>query len=682
MRLPVLQGLLPVERSRVRADVLAGLTLAALGVPEVLGYAKIAGMPLVTGLYTLLLPMAVFAVLGSSRHLVVAADSATAAILAAALAGMAVAGSPAYVKLAGLAALLTAGMLLAARLARLAFLANFLSRTVLVGFLTGVGIQVAAGQLPDMLGVSAAGQSTVPRLLRTLRALPQAHWADVAIAAAVIVIVLGLRRITRQLPGPLIAVVAAIAVSKAADLAAHGVTVIGAVPRGLPGLTLPAFGWHNSAVLTGAAASMFVVILAQSAATSRAYAAKYEEEVSEATDLVGLGGANAAAAFTGTFVVNGSPTKAQIVDSAGGRSQLAPLTAAAVVLVVLVLLTGPLAALPVAALAAVVFLIAVELIDVAGMRRILATRRHEYVVALLTTVAVVGLGVEYGIVVAVLASIVDHLRHSYNPLNSVLVKSPEGHWHAVPVGPGARTMPGLVVYRFGTSLYYANAARLAEDIAMLVGHGAPLHWLVLDFAAIDDVDYTASTVLSKAAEHLHQRQIRLVISSILAPVQHQLDRYGISADASYDTPGEALEAFENSQARLVGRAAATDVVDGAGGEAHPVRSQEGDELGDLLRSPDPFHRDQAGHVREHVRGGAVVHRRGDDGRGDGVDQHAGGGQFLARRLGQADDRGLGRRIDGQVRVAVLPGHAGQVHHPAPAPVAHAGHEDPHRVHCA
>jgi MFS superfamily sulfate permease-like transporter len=544
MRLPVLQGLLPVERSRVRADVLAGLTLAALGVPEVLGYAKIAGMPLVTGLYTLLLPMAVFAVLGSSRHLVVAADSATAAILAAALAGMAVAGSPAYVKLAGLAALITAGMLLAARLAGLAFLANFLSRTVLVGFLTGVGIQVAAGQLPDMLGVSAAGQSTVPRLLRTLRALPQAHWADVAIAAAVIVIVLGIRRITRQLPGPLIAVVAAIAVSKAVDLAQHGVTVIGAVPRGLPDLTLPAFGWHNSAVLTGAAASMFVVILAQSAATSRAYAAKYEEEVSEATDLVGLGAANAAAAFTGTFVVNGSPTKAQIVDSAGGRSQLSPLTAAAVVLVVLVLLTGPLAALPVAALAAVVFLIAIELIDIAGMRRILATRRHEFAVALLTTVAVVGLGVEYGIVLAIIASIVDHLRHSYNPLNSVLVKSPEGHWHAVPVGPGARTAPGLVVYRFGTSLYYANAAKLAENIAMLAEHGAPLRWLVLDFAAIGDIDYTASTVLTKAAEHLHRRQIRLVVSSVLAPVQHQLDRYGIRVDASYDTPGEALEAFE------------------------------------------------------------------------------------------------------------------------------------------
>jgi MFS superfamily sulfate permease-like transporter len=550
MRLPVLQGVLqgvlPVERSRVPADALAGLTLAAIGIPEVLGYAKIAGMPLVTGLYTMLLPMAAFAVLGSSRHLVVAADSATAAILAAALTGLAAVGSPEYVRLAGLAALLTAGMLLTARLARLAFLANFLSRTVLVGFLTGVGIQVAAGQLPDMLGVSAKGQSTLPKLLHTVRALPHVHWADVAVSAGVIAIVLAARLITRRLPGLLIAVIAAIAASRAADLARHGVAVIGSVPRGLPSLALPALGWHTAGALLGAAVAMFVVILAQSAATSRAYAAKYEEEFSEATDLTGLAAANAAAAFTGTFVVNGSPTKAQIVDSAGGRSQLSPLTAAAVVLVVLAVLTGPLAYLPVAALAAVVFLIAVELIDVAGMRRILACRKHEFAVALLTAAAVVGLGVEYGIILAIVASMVDHLRHSYSPLNSILVKSAEGHWRAVPVGPGARTDEGLVVYRFGTSLYYANAARLAQDIATLVAHGTPLRWLVLDFAAIGDIDYTASSVLTKMGEHLHQRHVRFVASSVLAPVRHQLDRYGIKVDACYDTPGEALEAFQAS----------------------------------------------------------------------------------------------------------------------------------------
>jgi SulP family sulfate permease len=545
--LRVLQGARPIDRSRVPADALAGVTLAALGIPEVLGYAKIAGMPVVTGLYTMLLPMVVFAVLGSSRHLVVGADSATAAVLAAALTGLAVAGSERYVRLAGLAALLAGGMLLLARLVRLGFLGNFLSRTVLVGFLCGVGIQVAAGQLPEMLGVTATGKNTVAKLLDISRALPHVRRADLAVSIGVIVIVLAARRFTRKIPGPLIAVIIAIGVSRAVDLAGRGVAVVGAVPRGLPQLGLPALGWHDARVLLGAAASMFVIILAQSAATSRAYAGKYEEAFSEDTDLVGLGAANVAAAFSGTFVVNGSPTKTQMVDSAGGRSQLAQLTTAAVVLIVLVLLTGPLAYLPDAALAAVVFLIAIELIDIAGMRRILASRPHEFAVALLTTAAVVVLGVEEGIVLAVAASVIDHLRHSYNPRNSVLVKSPAGHWRPVMVAPGARTEEGLVVYRFGTSLYYANASRLLDDVIALAGQGGPLRWLILDGAAIGDIDYTAAAVLTRVVEHLRQRHVRFAVSTIFGPVRRQLDRYGISAalgpGAYYGTPGEALEAF-------------------------------------------------------------------------------------------------------------------------------------------
>ena len=258
-----------------------------------------------------------------------------------------------------------------------------------------------------------------------------------------------------------------------------------------------------------------------------------------------LGAANVAAAFSGTFVVNGSPTKTQIVDSAGGRSQLAQLTTAAVVLIVLLLLTGPLAYLPDAALAAVVFLIAIELIDVRGMRRILACRRHEFAIALLTTAAVVVLGVEEGIVLAVVASIVDHLRHSYHPINSVLVKSPAGHWQPAPVLPGARTEEGLVVYRFGTSLYYANAPRLIDDVMALSAQGSPLRWIVLDGAAIGDVDYTAAAVLTRIIEHFRKRHIRIAFSAVFGPVREQLDRYGISAalgpGSYYDTPGEALD---------------------------------------------------------------------------------------------------------------------------------------------
>ena len=501
--------------------------------------------------YALLFPMAVFAILGSSRHLVVGADSATAAILAAALAGHAVAGSPQYVRLAGLAALLAGGLLLLARLARLGFLADFLSRTVLVGFLTGVGIQVAARQLPDMLGITVVNTSIPVRLVDIARALPQVHPADLAVSAGVIAVVLTARAVNPKVPGLLIAVIASIIVSRAANLAAHGVAVLGHLPRGLPHLGLPALGWHDAATLIGTAVSLFVVTLAQSAATSRAYAGKYEEAFSQDADLVGLGAANVAAALSGTFVVNSSPTQTQVADSAGGRSQLVQLTTSAVVLVVLLLLTGQLASLPIAALAAIVFLIAVGLIDVRGMRRILACRRHEFSIALLTAAAVVLLGVEEGIALAVAVSIIDHLRHTSHPRSSVLVKSPAGHWQPAPVRPGARTEEGLAVYRFGTSLYYANAAHLIDDVTTLAAQGSPLRWLVLDAAAIGDVDYTAAAVLTRVIEHLRKREIRFALSSVLGPVRKQLDRYGISAalgpGAYYDTPGEALEAFHATE---------------------------------------------------------------------------------------------------------------------------------------
>jgi high affinity sulfate transporter 1 len=547
----VLQGLLPLHRRQVPGDLLAGVTLAAVGIPEVLGYARIAGMPVVTGLYTLLLPMALFAVFGASRHLVVAADSATAAIMAAALVRLADPGSAQYIRLAGLAALITGVLLLLARLARLGFLASFLSRTVLLGFLTGVGIQVAIGQLPGMLGVTAPSMNTLVKLGETVAALPQAQGLSVAVSLGVVAVMLAAQRITRRIPGALIAVVGAIIASRVGDLAAHGVSVLGYVPRGLPAFGLPALGLHDTLALLGTSASIFLVILAQSAATARAYAAKYGEPFSTDTDLVGLGASNIAAAFTGTFVVNGSPTKTQIVDDAGGRSQMASLTTSALALVVLLVATGPLSYLPTPALAAVVFLIGAELVDIRGIRQVLRVRRPEFAVAVITAAAVVGLSLSGGIVVAVVASIIDHLRHSYHPHDSVLVKSAAGHWHTMPVAPGVRTEPGLVIYRFGTSLYFANASRLVDDLMAITAQGGPIRWFVLDGAAIGDVDYTASSVVSRTIALLHQRHIQFVVTSLLTPVRQQLEHYGISGaagpDAYFDTPGEALEAFNAQQ---------------------------------------------------------------------------------------------------------------------------------------
>lgn len=548
--LPIGAGLRPLRSIRFGADALAGLTLAALAVPEVLGYAKIAGMPVVTGLYTMLVPLAVFAVLGASRHLVVGADSATAAMSAAGLAGLAAPGSPRFVQLAGTAALLAGALLLLARLIRLGFLANFLSRTVLIGFLTGVGVQVAVGQLPEMLGLPAVSGGTVSKLVATVRGIPSVQPVTVLVSAAVIVLVVGIRLVNRRIPGALIAVVAAIAVSRLADLAGHGVTILGHVPQGLPHLALPSLSPADLAALLPTAASLFVVILAQSSATSRAYAAKYDETVDEDVDLVGLGAANVAAAVTGAFVVNGSPTKTEIVDGAGGRSQFAQLVTGVVVLAVLVFLTAPLVYLPLAALATVVFLIGVELIDVPGMRRILAVRPIEFGVALLTAAAVVFIGVEQGVVLAIVASIAEHLRHSYQPNSTVLRKSARGHWQAFPAEPGIRAADGLLVYRFGASLYFANAARLLTDVGRLTRQGDHVRWFCLDCAAIGDIDYTASAVLARVQRRLADAGTRLVLANVIEPVRAELDRYGVTAavgtDAFFDTAGAVLEAYQSA----------------------------------------------------------------------------------------------------------------------------------------
>jgi len=547
-RAPVMQGVLPLDRSRIPADVIAGLTLAALGIPEVMGYSKIAGMPVVTGLYTILIPIAVFALLGSSRHLVVGADSATAAIMAAGIAGIAPLASPQYVAIAGALAIVTGVLLVLARLLRLGFLADFLSRSVLIGFLTGVGIQVAMGQVAGMLGVSAGSGGTIRKFLGTLANIGDTSMATLAVSLAVIVVSVGSRLLSPKIPGALIAVIGSIIVSWQWDLATHGVSTLGPVPGGLPDFGVPDVAWRQVWPLMSTAVAMFVVILAQSAATSRAYAAKYEEQFDENVDLVGLGLANASAGFSGTFVVNGSPTKTQIVDSAGGRSQVATLSTAVLVLIVLLFLTKPLQYLPNAALATVVFLIGLELVDIAGMRRVLAARRSEFIVALLTAVVVVAVGVEQAVMLAIVASLIDHVRLSYAPKNSVLAARADGQLRAVPPLSGARTTDGLVVYHFASSLYFANANHFSTQVLALVGDSQPpVRWLCLDFSAIADVDYSGGQTLGEVAGELRARGIRLVLANVEPDVREELDRYGISeavGEASYyDTIIEAIAAF-------------------------------------------------------------------------------------------------------------------------------------------
>ncbi len=491
--IPLFEGLLPIGKGRVAPDMIAGATLAALAIPEVLGYSRIAGMPVITGIYTLLIPAVAFAVLGSSRHLVVGADSATAAITFAALTPLAATASPEYVALAGMLALMAAAMLLLARVLRLGFLANFLSRTVLIGFLTGVGIQVAVGQLAGMFGYQRTGNDTAERVYSWARDLGHTSPAAVLISVVVLLVVLLGDRLVRKAPWALIAVVGATVVSAVFSLSAHGVLTLGPIPSGLPGVAWPSVPAADLPKLLGAAVSVFIVILAQSAATSRAYAAKFGDSFDENVDLVGLGIANLGAGLTGTYVVNGSPTKTAMVDDAGGRSQLSQLTTAAIALIVLLFATKALSFMPEAVLAAVVFLIGVKLIDIKGMRLVWRQRPVEFWVAVGTMLTVVLAGVQQGILLAIALSIIAHLRHSYRPWDRLLVRFEGKVWKSLPLDSAAQARTGLVIYRFGASLYYANAARFVEEVQDLArGAPDPIRWFCLAMEAVNDIDFTAT----------------------------------------------------------------------------------------------------------------------------------------------------------------------------------------------
>ena len=333
---------------------------------------------------------------------------------------------------------------------------------------------------------------------------------------------------------------------------AHGITLLGPVPGGLPKISLPSVDLADVPPLLATTFAMFVVILAQSAATSRAYAARYEERHDENTDLVGLSLANVAAGLSGTFVVNGSPTKTQMVDSAGGRSQLSQLACAAVVLIVLLFLTGPLAFMPNAVLAAIVFLIGVELVDIVGMRQVLFARPREFWVGAFTAAVVVLVGVEQAIIVALGLSLISHTRRGYDPHNSVLVPTEQGFWRSVPVAQGGQAAPGLIVYRFTHSLYYANAQRFQDEaLALTQPGGMQTRWFCVDGAAIDDVDFTAGAMLCSVARTLRERHVRLVFAEISDHVREELDRSGVTelvgSDAYCDTLGQAAEDFQHDE---------------------------------------------------------------------------------------------------------------------------------------
>ncbi|HEV7834806.1 MAG TPA: SulP family inorganic anion transporter [Caballeronia sp.] len=532
MRFKLLRGVLPLGRGAALRDLLAGVTLATMDIPQVLGYARIAGMPAVTGLYTAFLPLLAFALFGASRHLVVAADSATATIFASHLSTMATAGSAQYMALAGAVALLSAGMLLLARIFKLGFLADFLSRTVLLGFLAGVGVQVGVAMLGDMLGVSTGSSRTLVQIESIALDLAHVSLPTLGISAAVVICILVFKRLLPRLPVAMFAVIGGIAASYAYDFSRHGIAIVGPVAGGLPALSFPLATWQQTLDLVPVAASCFVMIIAQSVAAGRVFAERYREPVDADADILGIAAANAVAAVTGAFVVNGSPTQTAMADRAGARSQFAQVVFAVVVGVVLMFFSKWLQYLPHCVLAGIVFTIAIGLIDVKSLYAIRRESPGELTLALVTALAVVVIGVEDGILLAVTLSLLRHVRHSYHPHTMMLAPTPAlgGRWVPVPAVPGTETAPGLIVYRFGADLFFANDHFFVDDVRRLLDRApTPVDWFIVDAGAITDLDYSAARTLAEFFEGLKQRGVNVLFARANQYLRADMDRHGITA---------------------------------------------------------------------------------------------------------------------------------------------------------
>jgi MFS superfamily sulfate permease-like transporter len=500
-----------------------------MNIPQVLGYTRISRTPVVTGLYTALLPLLAFTIFCSSRHLVVAADSATAAIFASSLTPMAAPSSAQYMALVGVVALETALLLLVARIFKLGFLADFMSRTVLTGFLAGVGVQVAIAMLGDMSGIATTSRRTLAQLWEVGQGAAGANLPTLGLSVLVAACILIGRHVAPKLPVALAAVVASIVASEAFDFSGHGIATIGPVAAGLPSLTLPLPPLHKALAVLPVAASCVVMIIAQSAATARIFGLRYHQTVDENADILGLAAANLAAAASGTFVVNGSPTQTAMAERAGARSQMAQQTFAAIVLIVLLVLTGPLQYLPRGVLAGIVFTIAIGMIHVGELRAIWCESPGEFRLAGITALAVVAVGVEQGILLAIALSLFRHVRHSYRPHTQILVPGPDGHWRPTPATPGTVTEPGLVVYRFAADLFYANDARFADEVRALVkGTEPPLRWIVVEAGAITDIDYSAARTIVDLIDELKPRGVTLVFARVSPYLLSDMERHRVA----------------------------------------------------------------------------------------------------------------------------------------------------------
>ena len=536
---PGVRALRTYQRSWFRSDVVAGVVLAAILVPQGMAYAELAGLPAATGLYTTIACLVGYAVFGPSRVLVLGPDSSVSPLIFAAIAPLLAGGDPAMaIALAGMLAVIVGLIEIALGLGKLGFVADLLSSEVQVGYMNGLGITIIVGQLPKLFGFSTDADGFVDEVRQFVQHIDQTVTLTLVVGLAVLATLLLLPRLTTRIPAVLVGVVGATVASAALGLADRGVATVGALPQGVPRPSVPWTSVSDVGPLLVAAVGITLVSLTDTIATATSFAARRGDEVEPDQEMIGMGAANIAAGFFGGFAVSTSGSRTAVADQSGAKSQLTGLVGAGIVAILLLFLNSLLADLPQSALAAVVIAAALSLMDLKALRHYYRVRRSAFVLSLVATAGVVLFGVIQGIVIAIVLAVLLFFRRSWWPHGAVLgkVDGLDG-WHDIDTFPAARTRSGIVVYRWEAPLFFANAGAFRQEVRRLVRDEHP-SWLVLQCEAITDIDVTASEMLQELDLELNATGINMAFAEMRTRVQDLTKRYGLldTLDSSHFYP--------------------------------------------------------------------------------------------------------------------------------------------------
>jgi high affinity sulfate transporter 1 len=545
---PGLRQLLDYRREYLGIDLVAGISVAAVALPTAIAYAQLIGFEPIVGLYAAILPLVAYALFGTSRQLIVNPDAATCAIFAATVLPLSAGDSETLRSLSMALAVLTGLVCIAAGIFRLGFLADFLAKPILVGYLNGVAISIFVGQVGKVFGFAMYSRGITQMLIDLAGKLHLTHLPTLAVGLTTLAVIIGSKHLWPRAPAPLLATVAAGALVYGLGLEDRGVAVVGELPAGLPGLTWPQFDAENLKLLLGGALGVALVSFSSGMVTARSFAVRNRYDIDVDQEFIALGACQIASGLSQGFAVTGADSRTAVNDAMGGKTQMVGLTAAATMAAVLFFLTEPLRYLPMAALGAVLIVAAIGLFDIASLRKMWRVSRAECVLSLFTTMGVIWLDLLDGILLAVGSALLLLIKRTARPAEAVLGYVPEmKEWHEVVHHQEATIRPDLMVYRFYAAIVFFNAGYFKQRVVELVAGHPDVEWFIVDGSTINTVDVTGAEMLESLADELASRGVRFGLANVGREVRNNLESAGalerIGTNFVFPTLNTASDAF-------------------------------------------------------------------------------------------------------------------------------------------